>query len=83
MNCQQPLQRLRDISLHSSIMPSTLFSLLVALLVLTSLFFAQSASTIADSLLQAARLMIEHDVGVTIVNTYAVKRIDSDYFEEE
>jgi restriction system protein len=32
---------------------------------------------------ELAQLMMDYDVGVTTVNTYAVKRIDSDYFEEE
>lgn len=32
---------------------------------------------------ELARLMIDHDIGVSTVNTYAIKRIDSDYFEEE
>ena len=30
-----------------------------------------------------AQLMIEHDLGVSRIVTYEVKRIDSDYFEEE
>lgn len=30
-----------------------------------------------------ARLMIEHDVGVSIVSSFVVKRVDSDYFTEE
>ncbi len=30
---------------------------------------------------QLADLMIEHDVGVTVSQTYRVKRLDSDYFE--
>lgn len=30
-----------------------------------------------------ARLMLEHNVGVSLVSTYAVKKIDSDYFSEE
>jgi restriction system protein len=29
-----------------------------------------------------ATLMIEHGVGVTIADTYQIKRIDSDYFAE-
>ncbi|MCX7898096.1 MAG: restriction endonuclease [Rhodocyclaceae bacterium] len=29
-----------------------------------------------------AELMIDHDVGVTVAEVFAVKRIDSDYFEE-
>lgn len=33
--------------------------------------------------LELAQLMMDYDVGVTTVNTYAVKRMDSDYFEEE
>jgi len=32
---------------------------------------------------ELAQLMIDHDVGVSTVATYAVKKIDSDYFEEE
>ena len=27
--------------------------------------------------------MIEHDVGVSVVSTYQLKRVDFDYFEEE
>lgn len=30
-----------------------------------------------------AALMIEHDVGVSSIKTYALKRVDSDYFESE
>jgi restriction system protein len=30
-----------------------------------------------------AGLMVDHDIGVTTVDTYAVKRVDSDYFSEE
>lgn len=30
-----------------------------------------------------AELMIDHEVGVTTVATYAIKRIDSDFFDEE
>ena len=29
---------------------------------------------------QLARLMIENDVGVSLINTYHVRRVDSDYF---
>lgn len=32
---------------------------------------------------QLAQLMIDHGIGVTEVASYAVKRVDSDYFEEE
>ncbi len=32
---------------------------------------------------QLAELMIDHDVGVTVTRTYKLKRVDSDYFEEE
>jgi restriction system protein len=32
---------------------------------------------------QFALLMIEHDIGVTTVATYAIKKVDTDYFEEE
>jgi restriction system protein len=32
---------------------------------------------------QLSRLMIEHDVGVAVVASYQVKRVDSDYFAEE
>lgn len=31
---------------------------------------------------QLCQLMIEHDVGVSVVSLYPVKRIDTDYFEE-
>ncbi|MCF7669208.1 MAG: restriction endonuclease [Verrucomicrobia bacterium] len=31
---------------------------------------------------QLTSLMIEHDIGVSIVSSYPVKKIDSDYFEE-
>src|SRR5260370_11913850 len=33
--------------------------------------------------LQLASLMFQHDIGVSEVKTYRIKRIDSDYFEEE
>ena len=29
------------------------------------------------------RLMIQHDLGVNVVDTYYVKKIDTDYFSEE
>jgi len=32
---------------------------------------------------QLTELMFDHDVGVAGVNSYAVKRIDSDFFSEE
>jgi restriction system protein len=32
---------------------------------------------------ELATLMIEHNVGVSVVSTYQIKRIDSDYFAEE
>jgi restriction system protein len=32
---------------------------------------------------QLGSLMIDHGVGVADVNTYHVKRMDSDYFDEE
>ena len=32
---------------------------------------------------ELAQLMIDHDVGVTPVTSYTIKRIDSDYFDEE
>ncbi len=32
---------------------------------------------------ELADLMVEHRVGVTDVTTYVLKRLDSDYFEEE
>jgi len=31
---------------------------------------------------ELADLMVEHDVGVSVVNTYAIKRVDSDYFAD-
>jgi restriction system protein len=30
-----------------------------------------------------AALMVDHDIGVNTVDTYAVKRVDSEYFSEE
>ena len=30
---------------------------------------------------QLADLMIDHDIGVNVVQTYKIKRLDSDYFE--
>lgn len=32
---------------------------------------------------QLAQLMIDYDLGVSLVNRYEIKRIDNDYFEEE
>jgi restriction system protein len=32
---------------------------------------------------QLARLMIDHNIGVTFVSKYEIKKIDSDYFSEE
>jgi len=32
---------------------------------------------------QLSEMMIDHEVGVTVEETYAVRRIDSDYFSEE
>ncbi|PIQ84365.1 MAG: restriction endonuclease, partial [Candidatus Omnitrophica bacterium CG11_big_fil_rev_8_21_14_0_20_63_9] len=32
---------------------------------------------------ELVRLMIQHDLGVTVVGTYYVKKIDTDYFSEE
>jgi restriction system protein len=32
---------------------------------------------------QLARLMIDHNIGVTPVSKYEIKKIDSDYFSEE
>ena len=32
---------------------------------------------------QLAQLLIEHDVGVTTIQTYQIKRVDTDYFEED
>ena len=32
---------------------------------------------------ELTQLMIDHDLGVTTQRTYAVKRIDSDFFGEE
>lgn len=29
-----------------------------------------------------AQLMVEHDIGVTVVSVYPVKKMDTDYFEE-
>jgi restriction system protein len=32
---------------------------------------------------QLTQLMIEHNIGVALKATYAIKRMDLDYFEEE
>jgi restriction system protein len=32
---------------------------------------------------QLAQLMIDHGIGVAEVASYSVKKVDSDYFEEE
>ncbi len=32
---------------------------------------------------ELARLMVEHGVGVTVVRTYAVKKLDHEHFQEE
>jgi restriction system protein len=29
-----------------------------------------------------ANLMIDHDVGTTLVSSYGIKRVDPDYFDE-
>ena len=44
--------------------------------------------TIADKIIlidgeMLSQLMIDHDIGVTQVASYDIKRIDSDYFSEE
>lgn len=31
---------------------------------------------------QLSQLMIDHDVGVSVVSVYPVKKVDADYFEE-
>lgn len=58
---------------------------------ITTSEFRQSAAAYAGSVAQKvilidgkrlAELMIEHGVGVSVVRTIAIKRIDSDYFEE-
>lgn len=33
--------------------------------------------------LQLAKLMIDHSVGVSVIGSYEIKKIDSDYFEDE
>lgn len=59
---------------------------------LTTSYFTQDAKDYASSIEtrvvlidgeELASLMIEHDLGVTTVDTYTVKRIDSDYFVDE
>jgi restriction system protein len=49
---------------------------------------AEYVTTIADKIIlidgdMLAQLMIDHDIGVTRVASYDIKRIDSDYFSEE
>lgn len=59
---------------------------------MTTSTFSKDARGYVDSLdskvilidgAQLAELMFEYGVGVATVNTYAIKRIDSDFFEEE
>lgn len=59
---------------------------------MTTSYFTQDAKDYASSIEtrvvlidgeELASLMIEHDLGVTTVDTYTVKRIDSDYFVDE
>ena len=33
--------------------------------------------------MQYDRLMIEHDLGVSVAKTFALKRLDSDFFAQE
>lgn len=58
---------------------------------ITTSDFASTATDYAEAVTQKvilidgarlADLMIEHDIGVSTVRTIAIKRIDSDYFEE-
>ena len=30
-----------------------------------------------------SNLMIDHEIGVSLVSSYAIKKVDSDYFEED
>ena len=59
---------------------------------MTTSSFSKDAREYVDSLdskvilidgAQLAELMFEYGIGVATVNTYAIKRIDSDFFEEE
>ena len=59
---------------------------------LTTSYFTQDAKDYASSIVtrvvlidgeELASLMIEHDLGVTTVDTYNEKRIDSDYIVDE
>jgi restriction system protein len=62
---------------------------------ITSVEFAHKANEYVEKISQKgqkvvlidgdrmASLMIEHDVGVSAVKTYALKRVDSDYFESQ
>ncbi len=59
---------------------------------MTTSSFSKDAREYVDSLdskvilidgVQLAELMFEYGIGVATVNTYAIKRIDSDFFEEE
>ena len=43
--------------------------------------YAQNCKIVLIEGVDLARLMIEHNIGVTPVRTYEVKRIDTDYFE--
>jgi restriction system protein len=59
---------------------------------ITTSDFSQSARTYASTIdskivlidgKTLARLMIDFGIGVTLMNTYGLKRLDSDYFTEE
>jgi restriction system protein len=59
---------------------------------ITTSDFTREAETYAASIqntivlvngAQLAELMIDHGIGVTLVNTYEIKRLDSDYFMME
>ena len=59
---------------------------------ITTSTFSKDAKDYADGLeikvilidgARLAELMFDYGVGVSTVNSYAVKRIDSDFFEEE
>lgn len=59
---------------------------------ITTADFSHDAKTYAENIdskivlisgKELVRLMIQHDLGVNVVDTYYVKRVDSDYFSEE
>ena len=44
---------------------------------------AESGLSVADLCRRQGRLMIDHDLSVSVAKTFALKRLDSDFFAQE